>query len=114
MNPIEIFYRDLANTDLREGALAQLEYLLAELSTKEVADDGSSTYDDERGTAERYMLGGGGPSWWAVFVQFAIDDVTGYLEYADSTGTTIVHIPFPVAVELRAVLRRDAKARNAR
>jgi hypothetical protein len=114
MNPIEIFYRDVANTELREAALAQLEYVLAELATKEVADDGSSTYDDEKGTAERYMLGGGGPSWWAVFVQFAIDDVTGYLEYADSTGTTIVHIPSVVAVELRAVLRRDAKARNAR
>lgn len=114
MNAVEIFHRDLANTELHEGALKQLEHLLAEFAAAEIADDGSYTYDDERGTAERYMLGGGGPSWWAVFVQFAENDVTGYLEYADSTGTTIIHIPFSIAVVLRVVLRRDAKARNAR
>jgi len=114
MNAIELLRRDLDKTELRADALESLESLLTDFTTEEIPDDGSYTNDNDNGTAERYMLGGGGPSWWAVFVQFAVDDVTGYLEYADSTGTTIVHIPFPVTNELRSLLRRDAKARNAR
>lgn len=114
MNAIEILRRDLDKTELRADALESLESLLTDFTTEEIPDDGSYTYDDDNGTAERYMLGGGGPSWWAVFVQFAVDDVTGYLEYANSTGTTIVYIPSAVTNELRSLLRRDAKARNAR
>jgi hypothetical protein len=114
MTPIELLRRDLDNVALRNNAIAELESLLIDFGGEDIPDDGSYAYDDSTGTAERYMLAGGGPSAWAVFIQFARDDVTGYLEYADSQGTTIVHIPSNLTDELRSALRRDAKARNAR
>lgn len=114
MTPIEIFRRNLDNVGLRADATLHLEGLLHEFAAGEIPDDGSYAYDDDTGLAERYMLAGGGPSAWAVFVEFATDDVMGYFEYADSTGTTIVHMPDQILNDLRSILRRDAKARNAR
>jgi hypothetical protein len=114
MNAIEILRRDLDKTEQRSDAIRLLRGLLVDAETNEIPEDGSYTYDSDKGRAERFMVAGGGPSAWAVFVEFAIDDVTGYLEYADSAGTTIVHIPSNLTPELRAQLRRDAKAREAR
>lgn len=114
MTPIDLLRRDLDNVALRNNAIAELTSLLVDFGGEDIPDDGSYTYDDGDGRAERYMLAGGGPTAYAVFVEFARDDVTGYLEYADSQGTTIVHIPSNLTGELRSVLRRDAKARNSR
>lgn len=114
MTPIEILRRDLAKTELRIEAIAHLESLLLDFASEDIPDDGSYTYDDNTGRAERYMLEGGGPSAWIVFVEFASDDIMSYFEFASSNGTTIVHVPEILADELRSIMRRDAKARNAR
>lgn len=111
---LDILHRDLAKTDQRAKALGFLADVLADVEVDGIPGDGSYTYDTNRGAAERYMLAGGGPSAWAVFVSFGDDDVTGYLEYADSDGTTLVPIPTIPTIELRKALRRDARAREAR
>lgn len=113
MTPTEILRRDLAKVELRAAALEHLESLLIDFEVGEIPDDGSYTYGDSHGHAERFMLSGGGPSTWAVFVQFG-SNVMGYFEYSDWSGVTIVHIPNDLTDELRSMLRRDAKARNAR
>lgn len=103
----------LRNRHLRTDAEEHLAGVLQSMTAGEIAD-GSFTYDDETGRAEKFMVAGGGPSAYAVFVEFARDDVTGYLEFADVTGTTIVYIPDRFVFKLRSLLRADAKARNAR
>jgi hypothetical protein len=114
MNITRILNNQLGNTELRAEAEQELRGLLHNLADNETVFDGSNTYDDNNGRAEKFMVAGGGPSAWAVFVQFAVDDVTGYLEVAGSTGTTIVHIPDVCVIPLRDALRADTKARNAR
>jgi hypothetical protein len=115
MSALDLSERELKDAALRAGAIDYLQELLADFDTANIPDDGSYTYDDEHGIAERHLLDGNGPTVWAVFVQFGDDDddVEGYLEYTETT-TTMVHIPSAVAIELRSMLRRDSKARNAR
>lgn len=114
MNHLNILKAQKDRTELVDDAELFLEGIVRQMADGEVTADGSYTYDDNGGSAERYMLCGGGPSAWAVFVQFAVDDVTGYLEYSNSSGTTITHIPEMLAFELRKLLRADTRARNAR
>lgn len=103
-----------ADCGTSHGAERFLEMTLHDLGTSDMPGDGSYTYDDSVGDAERFMLAGGNPSAWAVFVRFASDYVTGYIEYTDSTGTAIVRIPDQLVNELHKAMRRDANARNAR
>lgn len=113
MSALDLSERELKDAALRAAAIDSLQELLADFDTERIPDDGSYTYENEDGFAERHLLDGNGPTVWAVFVQFDDDDVEGYLEYTE-TGTAMVHIPSAVAVELRSMLRRDSKARDAR
>lgn len=115
MHPREILRNHLAKEKLRTHAELFLDDLLIDMGSDDnKPGDGAYTYDDSKGRAERYMLAGNGPSAWVVFVEFAPDDVTGYLEYADGDGTTTTYIPEPLVSELRTALRADAKERKAR
>lgn len=113
MDHVAQLQRTLDHTSLRTDALNRLASVLSDLGTDEAPEDGSYTYANEFGRAERFLLGGGGPTIWAVFVEFG-EEVLGVLEYTDSEGVTSVHIPTISAAALRASLRRDSKARLAR
>jgi hypothetical protein len=110
----EVLRNHLAKKDLRTNAEQFLAGILRDEAAGEITDDGTYTYDDSTGSAEKFMVSGNGPTAYVVFVEFAIDDVTGYLEYADSDGTTITYIPDILVKSLRDSLRADAKGRNAR
>lgn len=118
MYPREVLRDHLAKTKLRTSAELFLDDILIDMSSDDHNDnkpgDGAYTYDDSTGRAEKFMVSGNGPTAYVVFVEFARDDVTGYLEYADSSGTTITYIPDVLVKDLRDVLRVDAKARNER
>jgi hypothetical protein len=114
VTPSELFKR--LQDSLRQTHAAAAESavsLLRDFEQGEISGDGSYTYDDGRGAVERFMVAGGGPTVWVVFVRFG-DDVTGYVEYADSQGQAIVALPDRDVQALRYKLRQDAKARNER
>lgn len=114
MHPREILSSHLAKEKLRTNAENFLAGILRDQADGEISNDGTYTYADDKGHAEKYMVSGNGPTAYVVFVEFATDDVTGYLEYADWDGTTITYIPDVLVKNLRRDLRADAKARNAR
>lgn len=58
MTPIDLLRRDLDNVALRNNAIAELTSLLVDFGGEDIPDDGSYTYDDGDGRAERYMLAG--------------------------------------------------------
>jgi hypothetical protein len=109
----EIFHRDTYRTastfsDANEAA----RDLLQNYESGEVGD-GTYTYDDDSGTVKRFMVAGGGPSAWVVFVRIG-DNLTAHLEYADSTGRVIVALPDHRTNEMLSAFRTDAEARNTR
>lgn len=110
---IDLLLRETADSELRNEAAGELVSLVTDFVTEEIPDDGSYTYDDDNGAAERFMLGGFGPTTYAVFVEFG-DDLSGHIEYTGGLGTAVVAIPETIVSELRSRLRRDAKARRAR
>jgi hypothetical protein len=114
LNITQILRNHNENTNRQDDAQQFLEGVVRSVGTEEMPGDGSYTYDDSTGRAEKFMVSGNGPTAYVVFVEFARDDVTGYLEYADSSGTTITHIPDVFVKDLRDALRVDAKARNER
>lgn len=74
-------------------------------------EDGSASYAHEWGSVEQFMIAGNGPSEWVVFVQIG-DNLSAYLEYADSSGRAIVALPDMKLAELREQLRADDHVRR--
>lgn len=110
---VEVLRRHLQGVADQEEAVRYAETLLADFDhdrTDEdgVSDDlfdGSYTYDADTGSAERYMIAGGGPTVYVVFVFFR--EMTGYIEYTGSLGSRIVPLPDHIVGDLRGRLRQD-------
>jgi hypothetical protein len=113
VTPVELFKRLMSDQPrAQSGAVVEAVSLLDRFGQGKLGD-GSHTYDDENGTVERYMVAGGGPSAWAVFIRIG-DDLTGHVEYADSQGRTIVPLPDRDVGALREALRADTEERHNR
>jgi hypothetical protein len=100
----EIFLEQYAEqANLRDAAVRATASLIANYDAGEITR--ADIFDRETFTVERFMIAGGGPTAYAVFLLDEDSTVeSGYIEYTEHK-TAIVPIPDWIAPELHDALR---------
>lgn len=91
----------------RTGAASELAALVERMDE---LGDGTNVYDLETGLYESYMIAGGGPSAWVVFLMGRGGVIeNAVLMHSDADGWTFESIPGPIQATLRNKLRMDRR-----